>query len=195
MSVLMRRENTLIIEPGSDISKIQIINFILLPNSKKHFEGPPLYSQYIFIIQDSQLKPSQPEKPVEQPKDGQNEQKTITDAKQETKPILTKAMKKKQVKEYQKYFIQQQKAKEDIKASKPQEIAYLPPAIQRQKSMAYTLYYDVTISQIDFDKQKYTNMLKRTYLFFRNFTLLISKSLLNTFLSFIQTAAEGVDSS
>ncbi|CAL6062859.1 Cathepsin_B [Hexamita inflata] len=42
MSVLMRRENTLIIEPGSDISKIQIINFILLPNSKKHFEGPPL---------------------------------------------------------------------------------------------------------------------------------------------------------
>ncbi|CAL6104156.1 Hypothetical_protein [Hexamita inflata] len=43
MSVLMRRENTLIIEPGSDISKIQIINFILLPNSKKHFEGPPLY--------------------------------------------------------------------------------------------------------------------------------------------------------
>ncbi|CAL6063716.1 Hypothetical_protein [Hexamita inflata] len=44
MSVLMRRENTLIIEPGSDISKIQIINFILLPNSKKHFEGPPLYN-------------------------------------------------------------------------------------------------------------------------------------------------------
>ncbi|CAL5979225.1 Hypothetical_protein [Hexamita inflata] len=42
MSVLMRREHTLIIEPGSDISKIQIINFILLPNSKKHFEGPPL---------------------------------------------------------------------------------------------------------------------------------------------------------
>ncbi|CAL5970098.1 Hypothetical_protein [Hexamita inflata] len=47
MSVLMRRENTLIIEPGSDISKIQIINFILLPNSKKHFEGPPLYEQYV----------------------------------------------------------------------------------------------------------------------------------------------------
>ncbi|CAL6035189.1 Hypothetical_protein [Hexamita inflata] len=46
MSVLMRRENTLIIEPGSDISKIQIINFILLPNSKKHFEGPPLQSGY-----------------------------------------------------------------------------------------------------------------------------------------------------
>ncbi|CAL6103634.1 leucine-rich_repeat domain-containing protein [Hexamita inflata] len=45
MSVLMRRENTLIIEPGSDISKIQIINFILLPNSKKHFEGPPLQSK------------------------------------------------------------------------------------------------------------------------------------------------------
>ncbi|CAL6032746.1 Hypothetical_protein [Hexamita inflata] len=69
------------------------------------------------------------EKPVEQPKDGINEQKTITDAKQETKPILTKAQKKKQVKEYQKQFIQQQKAKEDIKASKPQEIANLPPAI------------------------------------------------------------------
>ncbi|CAL6021335.1 Hypothetical_protein [Hexamita inflata] len=47
MSVLMRRENTLIIEPGSDISKIQIINFILLPNSKKHFEGPPLYKTII----------------------------------------------------------------------------------------------------------------------------------------------------
>ncbi|CAL6091260.1 Rab1a [Hexamita inflata] len=46
MSVLMRRENTLIIEPGSDISKIQIINFILLPNSKKHFEGPPLQQSY-----------------------------------------------------------------------------------------------------------------------------------------------------
>ncbi|CAL5971522.1 Conserved_hypothetical protein [Hexamita inflata] len=36
-------ETQLIIEPDSDISKIQIINFILLPNSKKHFEGPPLY--------------------------------------------------------------------------------------------------------------------------------------------------------
>ncbi|CAL5988908.1 Hypothetical_protein [Hexamita inflata] len=48
MSVLMRRENTLIIEPGSDISKIQIINFILLPNSKKHFEGPPLYRDQTF---------------------------------------------------------------------------------------------------------------------------------------------------
>ncbi|CAL6098067.1 Hypothetical_protein [Hexamita inflata] len=48
MSVLMRRENTLIIEPGSDISKIQIINFILLPNSKKHFEGPPLYQVSTF---------------------------------------------------------------------------------------------------------------------------------------------------
>ncbi|CAL6004631.1 Metal-dependent_phosphoesterase [Hexamita inflata] len=46
MSVLMRRENTLIIEPGSDISKIQIINFILLPNSKKHFEGPPLQQAF-----------------------------------------------------------------------------------------------------------------------------------------------------
>ncbi|CAL5974608.1 Hypothetical_protein [Hexamita inflata] len=50
MSVLMRRENTLIIEPGSDISKIQIINFILLPNSKKHFEGPPLYTENSFRI-------------------------------------------------------------------------------------------------------------------------------------------------
>ncbi|CAL6017996.1 Hypothetical_protein [Hexamita inflata] len=69
------------------------------------------------------------EKPVEQPKNGLNEQKTITDAKQETKPILTKAQKKKQVKEYQKQFIQQQKAKEDIKASKPQEKVNLPPAI------------------------------------------------------------------
>ncbi|CAL5994372.1 Hypothetical_protein [Hexamita inflata] len=47
MSVLMRRENTLIIEPGSDISKIQIINFILLPNSKKHFEGPPLQEDIV----------------------------------------------------------------------------------------------------------------------------------------------------
>ncbi|CAL6115901.1 Hypothetical_protein [Hexamita inflata] len=49
MSVLMRRENTLIIEPGSDISKIQIINFILLPNSKKHFEGPPLQLEYSYF--------------------------------------------------------------------------------------------------------------------------------------------------
>ncbi|CAL6017180.1 Hypothetical_protein [Hexamita inflata] len=63
------------------------------------------------------------EKPVEQPKDGLNEQKTIT------KPILTKAQKKKQVKEYQKQFIQQQRDTEDIKASKPQEIANLPPEI------------------------------------------------------------------
>ncbi|CAL6039437.1 Transposase_IS4 [Hexamita inflata] len=54
MSVLMRRENTLIIEPGSDISKIQIINFILLPNSKKHFEGPPLYSFYSIILLNQQ---------------------------------------------------------------------------------------------------------------------------------------------
>ncbi|CAL6029408.1 Hypothetical_protein [Hexamita inflata] len=50
MSVLMRRENTLIIEPGSDISKIQIINFILLPNSKKHFEGPPLYIPFVIGV-------------------------------------------------------------------------------------------------------------------------------------------------
>ncbi|CAL6013938.1 Hypothetical_protein [Hexamita inflata] len=69
------------------------------------------------------------EKPVEQPKDGQNEQKTITDAKQETKPILTKAQKKKLQMEYQIQFIQQQKTKEDIKAAKPQEKANLPPAI------------------------------------------------------------------
>ncbi|CAL6032276.1 Hypothetical_protein [Hexamita inflata] len=69
------------------------------------------------------------EKPVEQPKDGLNEQKTITDAKQETKPILTKAQKKKLQMEYQKQFIQQQRAKEDIKASKPQEKVNLPPAI------------------------------------------------------------------
>ncbi|CAL6101035.1 Hypothetical_protein [Hexamita inflata] len=57
-----------------------------------------------------------------------NEQKTIADAKQETKPILTKAQKK-QVKEYQKQFIQKQKAREDTNASKPQEIVNLPPAI------------------------------------------------------------------
>ncbi|CAL6035562.1 Hypothetical_protein [Hexamita inflata] len=69
------------------------------------------------------------EKPVEQPKDGKNEQKTITDAKQETEPSLTKAQKKKLQMEYQKQFIQQQRAKEDIKASKPWEIANLPPAI------------------------------------------------------------------
>ncbi|CAL6035135.1 Zinc_finger domain-containing protein [Hexamita inflata] len=70
------------------------------------------------------------EKPVKsQPKDGPNEQKTIADAKQETMPILTNAQKKKQVKEYQKQLIQQQRAKEDIKATKPQEIVNLPPAI------------------------------------------------------------------
>ncbi|CAL5976974.1 Hypothetical_protein [Hexamita inflata] len=56
----------------------------------------------------------------QQPKDGQNEQKTITDAKQETEPILTKAQKKKLQIEYQKQFIEQQRAKEDIKADKPQ---------------------------------------------------------------------------
>ncbi|CAL6021351.1 Conserved_hypothetical protein [Hexamita inflata] len=61
MSVLMRRENTLIIEPGSDISKIQIINFILLPNSKKHFEGPPLQelAQKIQEAKDNSLKEKQ----------------------------------------------------------------------------------------------------------------------------------------
>ncbi|CAL6082958.1 Hypothetical_protein [Hexamita inflata] len=68
------------------------------------------------------------EKPVEQPKDGQNEQKTITDAKQETKPRLTKAQKKKLQMEYQKQFIQQQRAKEDIIEAKPQEKVNLPPA-------------------------------------------------------------------
>ncbi|CAL6056919.1 Hypothetical_protein [Hexamita inflata] len=69
------------------------------------------------------------EKPVEQPKDGLNEQKTITDAKQETKPILTKAQKKKLQMEYQKQFIQQQRAKEDISEAKPQGKVNLPPAI------------------------------------------------------------------
>ncbi|CAL6067496.1 Hypothetical_protein [Hexamita inflata] len=70
------------------------------------------------------------EKPVKsQPKDGQNEQKTIADAKQGTKPILTKAQKKKLQMEYQKQFTQKQRAKEDTNASKPQEIANLPPAI------------------------------------------------------------------
>ncbi|CAL5990700.1 Hypothetical_protein [Hexamita inflata] len=71
------------------------------------------------------------EKPVKsQLKVGPNEQKTITDAKQETKPILTKAQKKKPVKEYQKQFIQQQRAKEDIKAAKPQEKVNPSPAIK-----------------------------------------------------------------
>ncbi|CAL6091994.1 Hypothetical_protein [Hexamita inflata] len=69
------------------------------------------------------------EKPVKsQPKDGPNEQKTIADAKQETKPFLTKAQKKKLQMEYQKQFIQKQRAKEDTNASKPQEIVNLPPA-------------------------------------------------------------------
>ncbi|CAL6010191.1 Hypothetical_protein [Hexamita inflata] len=62
MSVLMRRENTLIIEPGSDISKIQIINFILLPNSKKHFEGPPLYEVLMNMLREEhELKKNQQE--------------------------------------------------------------------------------------------------------------------------------------
>ncbi|CAL6031005.1 Hypothetical_protein [Hexamita inflata] len=43
-----------------------------------------------------------------------------------------KAQKKKQVKEYQKQFIQQYRTKQDIKASKPQEIANLPPAIYHE---------------------------------------------------------------
>ncbi|CAL6000946.1 Hypothetical_protein [Hexamita inflata] len=70
------------------------------------------------------------EKPVKsQPKDGPNEQKTIADAKQETKPFLTKAQKKKLQMEYQKQFIQKQRAREDTNASKPQEIVNLLPAI------------------------------------------------------------------
>ncbi|CAL6093694.1 Hypothetical_protein [Hexamita inflata] len=70
------------------------------------------------------------EKPVKsQPKDGPNEQKTITDAKQETKPILTKAQKKKLQMEYQKQFIQKQRAKEDTNEPKPQKKVNLPPAI------------------------------------------------------------------
>ncbi|CAL5973167.1 Hypothetical_protein [Hexamita inflata] len=80
---------------------------------------------------DTQKKP-QPvlEKPVKaQPQVGQNEQKTITDAKYETKLILTKAQKKKLKIEYQKQFIQQQRAKEDIKAAKPQEKVDSSPAI------------------------------------------------------------------
>ncbi|CAL6086410.1 Hypothetical_protein [Hexamita inflata] len=45
-------------------------------------------------------------------------------------PILTEAQKKKkQVKEYQKQFIQQQRAKQDINAPKLQEKVNLPPAI------------------------------------------------------------------
>ncbi|CAL6037924.1 Hypothetical_protein [Hexamita inflata] len=76
------------------------------------------------------------EKPVEQPKDGQNEQKTITDAKQETKPILTKAQKKKQVKEYQKQFIQQQKTKEDNKAAKLGKSQSTPGNIPRNQEFA-----------------------------------------------------------
>ncbi|CAL6084362.1 Reverse_transcriptase (RNA-dependent DNA polymerase) [Hexamita inflata] len=70
------------------------------------------------------------EKPVKsQPKDGPNEQNTIADAKQETKPFLTKAQKKKLQMEYQKQFIQKQRAKEDTNAPKPQEKVNLPPAI------------------------------------------------------------------
>ncbi|CAL6001017.1 Hypothetical_protein [Hexamita inflata] len=70
------------------------------------------------------------EKPVKsQPKDSQNEQNTIADAKQETKPFLTKAQKKKLQMEYQKQFIQKQRAKQDVNAPKPQEIANPSPAI------------------------------------------------------------------
>ncbi|CAL5985009.1 Hypothetical_protein [Hexamita inflata] len=73
-----------------------------------------------------------------QPKVDQNEQKTITDAKQETKPILTKAQKKKLQMEYQKQFIQQQRTKEDIKAAKPQEIANPSGNIPRNQEFAKT---------------------------------------------------------
>ncbi|CAL5999256.1 Hypothetical_protein [Hexamita inflata] len=86
---------------------------------------------YLYILKKKK-EDKQPvlEKPVKsQPKDGQNEQKTIADAKQETKPILTKAQKKKLQMEYQKQFIQKQRAKEDISEAKPQEIVNLPPAI------------------------------------------------------------------
>ncbi|CAL6068459.1 Hypothetical_protein [Hexamita inflata] len=71
-----------------------------------------------------------------QPKIGQNEQKTITDAKQETEPNLKKAQKKKLQIEYQKQFIQQQKTKEDIKASKPQDIVNPSPEIPRNQEFA-----------------------------------------------------------
>ncbi|CAL5990032.1 Hypothetical_protein [Hexamita inflata] len=98
---------------------LQNNNISSLKNIKLEFE--------IFFQEDKQPVL---EKPVKsQPKDGLNEQKTITDAKQETKPILTKAQKKMLQMEYQKQFIQQQRAKEDIKAAKPQEKVNLPPAI------------------------------------------------------------------
>ncbi|CAL6078462.1 Hypothetical_protein [Hexamita inflata] len=67
-----------------------------------------------------------------QSKVGPNEQKTITDAKQETEPSLTKAQKKKLQIEYQKQFIQQQRTKEGIKAAQPQEIANLYRDLQNQ---------------------------------------------------------------
>ncbi|CAL6075246.1 Hypothetical_protein [Hexamita inflata] len=54
---------------------------------------------------------------------------TSTDAKQETEPSLTKAQKKKLQIEYQKQFIQQERTKQDIKASKPQEKVNPSPAI------------------------------------------------------------------
>ncbi|CAL6008866.1 Hypothetical_protein [Hexamita inflata] len=52
-----------------------------------------------------------------QPKDGQNEQKTIADAQQETKPIITKAQKKLQM-EYYKCFLENNRTKKDIYATK-----------------------------------------------------------------------------
>ncbi|CAL6065080.1 Hypothetical_protein [Hexamita inflata] len=66
------------------------------------------------------------EKPVEQPKVGPNEQKTITDAKQETKPILTKAQKKKLQMEYQKQQLFQ--------------IVYLGVVFQRDLYAIFLLY-------------------------------------------------------
>ncbi|CAL5983601.1 Hypothetical_protein [Hexamita inflata] len=45
MECIEEEGTRLIIESDSDISQIQIINFILLPNSKKHFEGPPLINE------------------------------------------------------------------------------------------------------------------------------------------------------
>ncbi|CAL6092447.1 Hypothetical_protein [Hexamita inflata] len=103
---------------------------------KQKEKKPPVQkSQDQKTTQKPQSKKKEDKQPVleklvkSQPKDGQNEQKTIADAKQETMPILTEAQKKKQVKEYQKQFIQKQRAKEDINTPKLQEIVNPPPAI------------------------------------------------------------------
>ncbi|CAL6029984.1 Hypothetical_protein [Hexamita inflata] len=61
-------------------------------------------------------------KSIKLPKVGQNELQTITDAKQETEPILTKAQKKKLQIEYQKQFIQRQRTKEGINASQEKKV-------------------------------------------------------------------------